>query len=69
MPGGRGRHILQVLDKRAPKAAVYAEVKDDLRELLLADKIKRAAPEFLQELRRKADIRTPGAPPAKTPAR
>lgn len=60
--GPRGQHILQAVEKRAAAPAVFAEVKDDLREMLLAEKIKAASGAFLQELRRKADIKTPGAP-------
>lgn len=59
VPGPRGAHVLQVLDKRPAKPAAYAEVKDDLRELLLSEKIKKAAPQYLQDLRRKADIKSP----------
>ncbi len=68
--GPRGSHILQVLEKRAPKTASFDEVKDDLREMLLAEKLKEASAPFLLELRRKADIKTPGQPktsPAKKP--
>jgi len=60
IPGPRGWHILQVLEKRAPKTASFDEVKDDLREMLLAEKLKEASASFLLELRRKADIKTPG---------
>ena len=59
VPGPRGRHILQILDARPAKPAVFAEIKDDLRDMLLAEKIKKASPEYLQELRRKAEIKTP----------
>ncbi len=68
--GPRGWHILQVIAKKPGTAAVFAEVKDDLREMLLAEKIKEAAPSYLLDLRRKADVKTPGAPapaPAKKP--
>lgn len=65
VPGPRGSHVLQVLEKRAAKPAVFAEVKDDLRDMLLAEKIKKAAPEFLQDLRRKAEIKAADSvPPA-----
>lgn len=56
VPGPRGSHILQVLETRAPKPAAFADVKDDLREMLLADKIKKAAPEYLAALRAKAKV-------------
>ena len=71
VPGPRGSHVLQVLEKRTAKPAIYAEVKDDLRDMLLAEKIKKAAPDYLADLRRKADIKTGSAAPAataKTPA-
>jgi foldase protein PrsA len=65
VPGPRGQHILQALESRPAKAAVFADVKEDLRELLLTEKLKKAAPEYLAELRRTADVATPGAPPKK----
>jgi parvulin-like peptidyl-prolyl isomerase len=52
VPGPRGSHVLQVLERREPKPAVYAEVKNDLRDMLMAEKIKKAAPDYLAELRR-----------------
>lgn len=57
--GPRGQHILQALARREAAPASLAEVKDDLRELVLAEKIKDAAAAYLQELRRKADIKAP----------
>lgn len=62
VPGPRGQHILQVVARRPAAPASFAEVKDDLREMLLADKLKDASQAFLLELRRKADIKTPGRP-------
>jgi parvulin-like peptidyl-prolyl isomerase len=67
VPGPRGFHVLQVLEKRPAKVAVFAEVKDDLRDMLLAEKIKKAAPEYLAELRHKADIKPGDAAPAAAP--
>ena len=60
--GPRGQHLLQAVEKRPSSPAVFAEVKDDLREMLLAEKIKDASGPFLLELRRKAEIKTPGQP-------
>jgi foldase protein PrsA len=71
VPGPRGQHILQALELRPAKPAAFDEVKEDLRELLLTEKIKKAAPAYLQELRRKADIAAPSAEsraPAPKPA-
>ena len=60
--GPRGWHILQAVEKRAAQGASFDEVKNDLREMLLADKIKDASSAFVLELRRKADIKTPSRP-------
>lgn len=62
VPGPRGQHILQAVATRPAKPAVFDEIKDELRELLLAEKIKKAAPAYLHELRSKADIAAPGGP-------
>ncbi len=58
VPGDGGWHILQVLQFRPAKPAVFSEVKDSLRETLLAEKVKAAAPKFMASLRAKADIKT-----------
>lgn len=66
VPGPRGHHILQVVAKRPAAAASFAGVKDDLREMLLAEKLKDVSQAFILDLRRNADIKTPGQPrPAK----
>lgn len=69
VPGPRGFHILQVVAKRPAAAASFAEVKDDLREMLLADKLKDASQSYILELRRKADIKTPGQPRPAAPTK
>ena len=58
VPSPRGWHILQVVEQRAAQTAVFDEIKDDLREMLLAEKLKEASAPYLLELRRKADIKT-----------
>lgn len=68
VPGTRGFHILQALEHRPGKPAVFEEIKEDLRRVLHAEKMKQVTPEVLAELRRKATITSPGnpaAPPAK----
>ena len=55
--GPRGWHILQVVEKRGAQSASFTEVKDDLREMLLAEKLKEASAPFLLALRSKADIK------------
>jgi foldase protein PrsA len=70
VPGPRGQHVLQVLERRAAKTASFTEVKDDLRDMLMAEKIKKAAPDYLADLRRKAEIKSADSVPAavKNPA-
>jgi foldase protein PrsA len=57
MPGPRGWHILQSLEKRAAKPADFEAVKGDLKDMILGEKIKNASDSFLRELRAKADIK------------
>jgi foldase protein PrsA len=52
-----GGHILQAVDTRPALAAEFSKVKDELREMLLTEKIKQALPDYLRELRQKADIK------------
>lgn len=54
-----GFHILKVDEVRAPKPAVFDAVKKDLKAAILADKISKAWPGFLQELRDKAKYESP----------
>ncbi|MEK7390248.1 MAG: peptidyl-prolyl cis-trans isomerase [Elusimicrobiota bacterium] len=61
LPGPRGHHILQVVDRRPAVPTSFAQSKDELREILLTEKIKAALPGYLQELRGKADIKTSAA--------
>ena len=65
--GARGFHLLQSLGKKPAEPAKLAEVKEDLRELMMAERIKAAAPSFLQELRSKADIQMLGGAAAAKP--
>lgn len=56
----KGFHILQALERRAAVPAEYAAVKDELRELLMQQKLKSAVPDYIRELRQKAEIKAPG---------
>ena len=58
LPSAKGYHVLQALERRASAPAEFAKVKDDLRELMLQDKIKAVMPDFLRDLRQKAEIKT-----------
>jgi foldase protein PrsA len=62
-----GHNVIQALEQRPAKPAVFAEVRDDLRQALLDDKFKKALPQFLSDLRRKADIKTVPAPAPAAP--
>lgn len=57
IPSDKGFHVLQALDRRAAKPAQFGQVKDDLREALLEQKVKAALPDYVKELRGKADIK------------
>lgn len=61
-PSDKGVHLLQALERRKAVAAEYGKVKEDLREMLLQEKLKQALPEFLKGLRQKADIKPAAAP-------
>lgn len=49
-----GYHVFKVDETRPAKAAVYADMKNDLLRALLADKVTKAWPGYLEELRAKA---------------
>ena len=59
-----GYMILKVDEVRAGKPAVYQDIKEDLKKALLVDKINKALPGYLQDLRAKAKIEA-GAAAAK----
>ena len=51
---GNGFQVFKVEESRAAKAAVYEDIKSDLMKALLADKVSKAWPGYLEELRSKA---------------
>lgn len=51
-----GYHLFKVEELKAAKPAVFDEVKGDLKEALLGEKLNKALPEYLRELREKAKI-------------
>jgi len=57
----QGYFVLKVSGTRPAKPAQYESVKEDLRDLLLEQKMKAVLPGYLQELRRKADIKPLGS--------
>ena len=56
----RGWHVLQAVAHRAGKPAEFASVEDDIRDLLLTEKVKAVLPDYLQELRKAAAIEPQG---------
>lgn len=58
IPSPKGFHVLQALQRRPAVPAQYAQVKDDLREMMVQEKIKTFLPDYLRELRAKAEIKT-----------
>jgi len=66
-----GFHIIKVEETRAAKPATFDEVKKDLKIAVMADKITKAWPAYLQELRDKAKYESAAAAtasPAPAPA-
>lgn len=57
IPSPKGFHILQSLGRRKAVPAEYAKVKDDLREVILQEKVKSNLPDYMRLLREKADIK------------
>lgn len=60
LPTPKGFHLLQALERRAPIPAEFAKVKDELRQIIMQQKLKNTIPDYLRELRQKADIKTAG---------
>lgn len=60
MPSAKGFHVFQAVATRDSQPAKFSEVREDLKDMLLSEKIKAVLPAYLQELRRKADIQPQG---------
>jgi foldase protein PrsA len=60
LPSGKGYHVIQALERRPSAPAKFEAVKDDLREMILQNKIKAALPEYMAGLRKKAEIQPQG---------
>jgi parvulin-like peptidyl-prolyl isomerase len=54
--GPQGWYVMEVVDKRLPVVAVYADVKDRLRRILLDHKISLILTQYIAGLRAKARI-------------
>lgn len=52
-----GFHLFKLEELRSPKPAVFKEVQKDLKAALLADRINKAWPVYLQELRQSGQIK------------
>ena len=59
-PSPQGFFVLKVSGTKPAKPAQFDAVKDDLRDLLLEQKMKAVLPGYLQELRRKSEIKPLG---------
>lgn len=58
-----GFHLFKAEELRAPKPAVFKDVQKDLKAALVADRIGKAWPDYLKELRDKAKIQPAQAAP------
>ncbi|MCA9663997.1 MAG: peptidylprolyl isomerase [Myxococcales bacterium] len=54
--GGRGFHVIQVVDTRASSARPYKEVRRQLRGQIYGRKLEKATKAWLREVRKKAHI-------------
>jgi foldase protein PrsA len=61
LPSSKGTHVLQTLEARAAVPAEFSKVKGDLRAMILQEKVRQALPDYLKELRSKADIKPQGS--------
>jgi parvulin-like peptidyl-prolyl isomerase len=61
VPSAQGFFVLKVSGRKPSRPAKFEEVKDDLRDVLLQGKMKAVLPEYLQGLRRKAEIKPLGS--------
>ncbi|MBI5630597.1 MAG: peptidyl-prolyl cis-trans isomerase [Elusimicrobia bacterium] len=61
LPTAKGFHLLQALDKKPAVPAEYGKVKDDLRQMLLQEKVKAALPDYLKDLRQRAEVKPQAA--------
>jgi foldase protein PrsA len=57
----QGYFVLKVSGIKPAKPAQFESVKEDLRDVILEQKMKTVLPPYLQELRRKAEIKPLGA--------
>ena len=63
-----GWHLLKVEDRKAPRTQPFAEVKDEIRQNLLAERRRAAFTAWLQERKAQAKIEyKPGYAPASPP--
>lgn len=56
----KAQHLLQVVARRAPQQLEFEQAKDTLREYVLSNKVGKALPKIMTDLRAKADIKIPG---------
>jgi len=60
IPSAKGFHVLRVSETRASKPAQFETVKEDLRDMILEEKMKSVLASYLQDLRAKAAIKILG---------
>lgn len=59
LAGPNSRHVLQVLAKRAAQPLEFDQAKETLQEYVLSEKVGRALPKIMTDLRAKAEIKLP----------
>ncbi len=54
-----GWHLFKAEERRAASPADFAQIKGDLASAILADRLTKAWPDYIKELRQKAKLETP----------
>lgn len=57
---GKAYNVVEAGERRKAVPAEFSKVKDDLKEMMIGQKVKEALPELVDELRRKATIEPQG---------
>ncbi len=55
----KAQHLLQVVARRAPQQLEFQQARDTLREYVLSNKVGKALPKIMTDLRAKANLKVP----------
>ena len=63
-----GFHIIKVTDHKDPNTVPFEKAKDDIKKMLIAQKQRQMAKEYIEKIRSEATIVYIGSPDANKPA-